>query len=53
MPIEIRELVLKATIQNGMDQNSQADENSPINKEELIADCVDEVMALLNEQSER
>jgi len=59
MPIEIRELVIKATVDqtqgqssntnapgNGTSSNSSAGEN-------LIKDCVDKVLAILKEKNER
>ncbi len=52
MPIEIRELVIKATIQDPMGEARPSD--SPCeDREEIIADCVEQVMTLLRDREER
>ena len=50
MPIEIKELTVKVTVQ---DKNSSSENSggSPLeNKEELIEECVEKVMDLLHEK---
>jgi hypothetical protein len=53
MPIEIRELIIKTTV----DPNANSQGSPPIGGEEekhaLIQECVDQVMAILKEKSER
>lgn len=53
MPIEIRELVIKATIAE--ETGKQGSEKGPpaSNREEIIADCVEQVMELLDQEKER
>jgi len=53
MPIEIKELVIKSTINDSKTDNFEHTENSQIDIECLIADCVDQVMEILKEKSER
>jgi hypothetical protein len=55
MPIEIRELVIKASISevSGEADGSAAEDSSAIDKEEIIADCVEQVMEILRLQAER
>lgn len=54
MPIEIRELIIKTTVdpdaasQGGGDGESGGDK-----KQELVQECVDQVMEILKEKSER
>ncbi len=55
MPIEIRELVIKASIdESGVkkDKNAQT-ESKHLDREEIVADCVEQVMELLRSQLER
>ena len=53
MPIEIRELVITASIS---ESNSGTEANTggkSIDREEIIADCVDQVMEIIRNQTER
>lgn len=55
MPIEIFELVIKATIQQekeGSNAPSSGGGNSN-NKEQIIKECVEQVLQLLKEKEER
>lgn len=57
MPIEIRELHVKAIVgsnstSSNADSNSQ-EEESPVNKEAIVAECVNKVLEILNLQTER
>jgi hypothetical protein len=52
MPVEIRELVIKTTIVE--DNSASAKSNMPKDKkEEIISECVEEVIRILNEEKER
>lgn len=58
MPVEIRELVIKATISNesdsnggGISGNTGGNESAP--GEELIKVCVEKVLEILKEKNER
>jgi hypothetical protein len=52
MPIEIRELIIRAYIEDAQD-NSSGPTVSEINKEELVAECVQQVFQILREKAER
>ena len=54
MPIEIRELVIKATVSqesSSRENNSAGGKNTK--KEELVKACVEEVLEILKNQKER
>ena len=57
MPIEIRELVIKATVvqdQKAEATNPPGDANAPQNpKEEMVALCVEKVLEILKHNNER
>jgi len=54
MPLEVRELLIKASIQEpaGRGENG-ASWSGAHDREAIIADCVEEVMELLRDRSER
>jgi len=59
MPIEIRELVIKATVDgaqgsaNGTNAPGKGTSSSHSPGEDLIKECVDKVLAILKEKNER
>lgn len=55
MPIEIRELIIKASIdQRGTEEEpTRSSDSESTNTEGIIADCVERVMEILRNQSER
>lgn len=58
MPIEIRELVIKASVNSGEQGQSSTQErlqSDPKTEEQsdIVATCVAQVLAILKEQSER
>ena len=53
MPIEIRELVIKATIIESTPEGAFPSGGNSQEREEIIADCVEQVMDILRTQSER
>ena len=53
MPIEIKELVIKATIVDKNKEKAEPPPQSKEAKEEIIADCVEQVMEILRKQEER
>jgi hypothetical protein len=58
MPLEIRELVIKASVNDGeQGQNTNqglAQSSTNVNNQaEIIAACVEQVLAILKEKSER
>ena len=53
MPIEIRELVIRTTVQESAGGQAAGRGGGGEEREEIIADCVEQVMAILREQEER
>jgi len=54
MPIEIKELHIKIHVDEGPNKgNSSSNADTKKNKAMIIATCVEEVMAVLNQQKER
>ena len=53
MPIEIRELVIKAAITESGDEGGSRPDSQTLDREQIIADCVEEVMEILRAQLER
>ena len=59
MPIQIKELIIRATVDEGRGENKGNGPkganatSSKINEEELVKRCVDEVMEVLRLQNER
>lgn len=53
MPVEIRELVIRAVIDESGEQSKSDSDSQLPDREEIIADCVEQVMQILQEQAER
>jgi hypothetical protein len=60
MPIEIRQLVIKATVTpgdgsqaSGSSAGTSGDDNNVSRQEEIISACVEKIMAILKEKHER
>lgn len=57
MPIEIRELVIKATVNEAENSSAEAGNNSGANNtsssEEIINTCVEKIIEILKEKNER
>jgi len=53
MPIEIRELVIKATIRDTDGEQTESQTREAAGKEEIIAECVDQVMEIIKLKLER
>lgn len=58
MPLEIRELVIKASVNDGeQGQNTNQEQTAKStdvgDRADIIAACVEQVLAILKEQSER
>lgn len=51
MPLEIRSLVIKATISDG--EAAQGNSSGGQDKAAIVTACVDQVLAILKEKSER
>jgi hypothetical protein len=53
MPVEIRELLIKATLGEPDREKRPGSGANHLDKQEIIADCVEEVMRILKEEKER
>ena len=55
MPLEIRELVIKTSIEGGgkAGQTNAAGDNNGGGQEAIVAACVEQVLAILKDQAER
>ena len=54
MPIEIRELIIKTTVESSdASETGNGGQSGGDEKQELIQECVDQVMEILKEKSER
>lgn len=56
MPVEIRELIIRATIGNpnqGGSNNATANDQEAAPKEEIIKECVGQVIDLIKNKNER
>lgn len=54
MPVEIRELVIRATVQPAEGEKKPAQEKGEGKAtEEVIAECVEQVLAILRKERER
>lgn len=52
MPVEIRELVIKAYVEDAQGESGSTAGNT-FDKEEIIADCMEQISELLKEKLER
>ena len=53
MAIEIRELIIKATVNTNQGESNPSLANNNEEKQLLIQECVDQVMEILKEKMER
>jgi hypothetical protein len=56
MPVEIRELIIRATVGNpnqGGSNNSTATDQEAAPREEIIKECVGQVMDIIQKKNER
>lgn len=56
MPVEIRELIIRASVGNpnqGGSNNSTATDQEAAPKEEIIKECISQVMDIIKEKNER
>ena len=52
MPVEIRELLIKAYVEDAQGENN-ASSGEMTDKEEIIADCMEQISELLKDLQER
>jgi hypothetical protein len=53
MPLEIKELVIRATVDAGGGDEGATDKGKPADRESLVAECVEQVMQILRRERER
>ncbi|MBN1301237.1 MAG: hypothetical protein JW995_08455 [Melioribacteraceae bacterium] len=53
MPVEVKELVIKAVINGEMKKKEKIRPEEKIDREEIIQDCVEQVLEILNRKNER
>ena len=53
MPIEIRELIVKATVRDRASERQSGSGERRAEKEEVIRECVEQVMEILKRKEER
>jgi Family of unknown function (DUF5908) len=55
MPVEIRELIIKAVVDNSNSQSNKntSQNNTPVNTDEIVARCVEQVLEILETKNER
>jgi hypothetical protein len=53
MPIEIRELVIRAYVEEASEDNASSQAVGAEGREEIIADCLEQVGEMLKQQQER
>lgn len=53
MPIEIKELVIRATVDPKGEGDETSETKNGSGREELIAECVDQVLEILRNEKER
>ena len=51
MPIEVRELVIRAVVEG--DRSPQRESDSPVQREEIVTECVEQVLEILKNRQER
>lgn len=53
MPIEIRELLVKATVRDRESERQSGSQDQRAKKEEIIQECVEQVLDILKHKKER
>ena len=53
MPIEIKELHVKINVDNDVDKKPNARNNTSTNKEQIVAECVEQVIQIISNLKER
>ena len=53
MPVEIRELLITTTVSGVPTQNTNAASSQAVNTDNIIAQCVEQVLDILKQKGER
>ncbi len=53
MPIQINELIIKATIESSSEKEEGGNQSSDFDQQAIIEDCVEQVLEILNNKNER
>ena len=56
MPVEIRELIIRATVGNpnqGGSSNASSGDQEAVPKEEIVKECISQIMQIINDKKER
>jgi hypothetical protein len=53
MAVEIRELIIKATIVDDENQQAPSSQSGSDNKDQIVEECVEQVMQMIKSKTER
>ena len=53
MPVEVRELIIKAVVDDQLSGGEQKKEPGTSDKDEIISECVEQVVEILKKEKER
>jgi|WetSurMetagenome_2_1015567.scaffolds.fasta_scaffold846176_2 hypothetical protein len=53
MPIQVNEIIIKAVIQDESAKKKKTPKNGKDDKEEIISECVEQVLKIIKEKTER
>ena len=53
MPVEVKELVIKAVVDEQMKNGKTKKPSEKIDRDEIIEDCVEQVLEILKKEKER
>ena len=56
MPVEIREIIIRANVGNpnqGASNNSTGTDQEAVPKEEIVKECISQVMEIIKDKNER
>lgn len=53
MPLEIKELVIRATIDSDAGGKTESSKKEEVDRDDVVAECVEQVMRILRRERER
>ena len=53
MPIEIRELIIKATISDQEENKTSSGKLTDVDRELIVKECIDQILEITNKRKER